>query len=122
MAGAMTENLRALDAECAQKVMGWEHAVPEYGSEVSHCWYKDGQHVAHLDDWRPTTDIRHAWQLLERLVADGAYVELSAYDGLWWAKTDCAPNGTFDEFTEAAMPLAIVRMALAVKGGSNVHL
>ena len=109
---AMTADLRALDAECAQKVMGWEH-TSRIGMST-HCWYEYGEHVAH-DNWSPTTDIRAAWTLLEKLVADGAVVQLRGYGSMWYASTDRVPGGTAKQFIAGTAPLAIVRMALAVK-------
>ena len=117
---------RSLDAEVAVKVMGWNHvgrlplnsveyAGEEFEDTLQGCWYKDHVHVAHgRERWAPSTDIQAAWEVVEKLVADGGGVQVHGYNGAWYVSSDRVKTyGTERRFIESSAPLAICRMALA---------
>ena len=109
--------LRALDAECA-RWMGCEIFYTEgheWGAQAR-CGCVGSPHGRRSDGFvlPYTTDIKDAWTLVEKLVADGHQVRINAnIVGEWAVRVE---PSSFWEFADTA-PLAIVRMALAVKGG-----
>ena len=104
-----TEAHRSLDAKVARKVMGWTIKTDLFAPDGP--WVNTGEYLERLPEF--STDIAAAWEVLEKLVADGAVVQLHGYGGMWYAATDRAPGGTSHQFGETSAPLAIVRMALA---------
>lgn len=58
--------MNEIDALVAEKVMGWrkEATLPEY------FFWKDvekGKLTYHIDDWKPSTNIKYAWEVVEKL-------------------------------------------------------
>lgn len=113
--------LRELDAKVAVEVMGWVKPDPAY-----HEWIRLGEKApgATTDDIpRYSADIRLAWLVVEKVVADGMTVILNRLDGNdHW--TFCigegdAVNGEIAEAEGETAPQAICRAAiLAVEGQS----
>lgn len=62
----MNEDLRQIDAEVAERVMGWRtHKVTE------NVWYMpNDQNSLHKDEWKPSEDIAFAMQVVEKLYTD----------------------------------------------------
>ncbi len=63
-----------MDRRIAEKVMGWtwplEHRLRENASqeeECSLCGWATWQDHRPCDGWSPTTNIAHAWEVVERL-------------------------------------------------------
>lgn len=78
----------ALDRQIAEKVMGWE---PRYSVDFD-CqdrWVvRNGEGAAalysltyHMNQWQPSTDIEHAWEVLAKL------------DLMWWPEVGRLNNG-----------------------------
>jgi hypothetical protein len=68
---------RELDALVAEKVMGWrkEATLPEY------FFWKDvenGELKYHIDDWKPSTNIKYAWEVVEKLHDSGFYFTIKS--------------------------------------------
>lgn len=66
------DELRKLDTEVAEKVIGWRtHSVSE------NVWYDPTTpNSIHKDNWQPSTDIAAAMEVVEKLYADGWEVQI----------------------------------------------
>jgi hypothetical protein len=111
---------RALDAAIAERVMGWV-SLPGYNYWMT--LYGDGNFDLHAlkATWNPSGELRQAWQVVEKLIADrcmfrlgftgtGYYFELSVPDGKF---------PIFDSGSQTTAPLAICRTALLAQTQSS---
>ncbi len=105
---------RALDAEVAEKVMGW-HCDGEFN-------WRDENNVMQdwVDSWWPSTDIADAWQVVEKMQERGAVfgyqtIKEGVRGNFAWFGVLPTPASSFHEdfYGEGeTAPLAICRAAL----------
>lgn len=117
---------RELDALVAERVMGWQLVPAVNGIESPWWWDANGPvHSMDKSDWRggwyPSTNIAAAWEVVERMGADGWDAELDQFHNfmhIWDAcfrKLDNRDQGQWLELRTGradAAPLAICRAAL----------
>ncbi len=92
----MTEAGPELNAEIAEKVMGWTRGTRSTFSGPVPCWL-DKQQQVHRLDWNPSTDIAAAWEVLDKMrdMLPGGEVMVFWKDECW----NCT-----DQIAEAAEP------------------
>lgn len=104
-----------LDRLIAEKVMGWT-----FEAELGNYWLEDGTDVCRVligghEYWRPSTNIAHAWEVVEHLRPD-KIIRLSDDVDRWVAFFVFA--GWRGQFNAPTAPLAICRAALAAVSDS----
>lgn len=106
---------RELDALVAEKVMGW--APRDAGAGDRLIYVGAWAHCESLPHY--STDIAAAWQVVEKLAADGLYVHV----GYCLGRTEASVNSPLDIIDNAyapTAPLAICLAALkALEGGAR---
>jgi Phage ABA sandwich domain len=74
-------NLREIDRLVATKVMGWKILeIKHTDSGVIGGFYDDGEKLIGVGEWSPTSDIRVAWQVVEKLRDRYVYMNLTNND------------------------------------------
>ena len=80
----MTDELRKLDAEVAEKVMGWTREVQDGGVEG----FRDAAGKFHVvgpgfesfhNFWSPSTDLAAAWSVIDAMRANGYSVDIDDF-------------------------------------------
>lgn len=111
-------NLREIDRLVATKVMGWKMLeIKHTDSGVIGGFYDDGEKLIGVGEWSPTSDIRVAWQVVEKLSKDGCDFQV-------WREKNGKYNVEFSKdffyvfgFAESeTAPLAICLAALKAVG------
>lgn len=118
----------ALDVLVAEKVMGWSKGKYWGGSGATDRWFDggkelgsdhatpeghgDGDYYSPDESWSPSTDIRAAWEVVEKLPGFGM---THMRDGSWHVAFG---GGAFPASADTA-PLAICRAALAAIGATT---
>jgi len=66
-------DLQKIDSLVAENVMGWqkEATLPEYFFWKN---VENGELKYHIDDWKPSTKIKYAWEVVDKLRDSGFYV------------------------------------------------
>jgi len=106
--------MRDLDAQVAEKVMGWELFVP--GTEtIEPDWRRDLEHMRNRDAWYPSRSISDAWLVVEEVIKRHPEHDFHLeHLHNQWACGNC----TDDVWTYAdTAPEAICRAALKVVNG-----
>lgn len=86
-----------------------------YGKEG----YSDGAMEVEVGEWHPSTNIAHAWEVVERLVATSHHIALDAWDnehsgdGRYFCCVTMPDWHDTGDKAADSMPLAICRAALA---------
>lgn len=130
-AGMEIDNLEAgreLDALVAEKVMGWTLGKPHllhgylmHGSVEIECWegsLKDNV-TQTKDSWHPSTDIRWAWEVVEKLKRYGfelGYQFDESGELEWDASFDMERHSEAHCVYAPTAPLAICKAALKAVG------
>ena len=105
---------KGFDAIIARQVMGWTKATLHddvTGPEAY--WCMGGKAMAPVDSFTPSTDIASAWEVVEKLRAQGHHTILSPHDE-GWALTilNAFTSGEDLVATAHTAPLAICLAAL----------
>lgn len=122
----MSEELKKIDAECAVKIMNWPQL--EIGQlEPSLGWWDRHDHIEVRQevrpndwrgaDWRPTRDIAHAFQVMEKMKEKGFQLCLQSWGASWectiWPPLDVDVPHCAQIMNESAM-IAICTASVAV--------
>ena len=94
------------DAHVAEYVMGW---IP---SPIYPGGWKDGDRFVHK--WLPTTNIGAAWEVAEKLVADGCYVEVMNYRMKWRCNVNVSTAFNIAVPADSAAEAICLAAALAI--------
>ncbi len=66
---------RETDRRIAEKVMVWTQRPHPYYKDQKKCWYKTHKHgwmwKINCDDWQPSTNIAHAFEVVEKMREKG---------------------------------------------------
>jgi hypothetical protein len=122
----MTNNTD-LDKQVAEEVMGWETQYCPYWEREYWCKRVPNAKDLHREswvakyprkEWHPSTDIKAAWEVVEKLREWKNFVEVGCYDETYVVYVGLSDKG-YDVTGEAeTAPLAICKAALrAVRGG-----
>ena len=126
----MSEELpagRELDALVAERVMGWTY---QHDGLVSMRWYDaagnpikgygPGEWGRSYREFAPSTDIAAAWLVVEKLIADGWFIDMT-HEGTWRVRLTkhfpmkrgkWQPSLEPEAVLDVSLPLAICRAAL----------
>jgi len=116
-------NLREIDRLVAEKVMGWKVSKGRSGLE----WYEANENgkfefIRSVTDFEPSTDIRDAWQVVEKMREGKIFSLCDAWDEndepIFYANfqyNDGYHVVNYDAYAETA-PLAICLAALEACG------
>ncbi|MEK4883458.1 hypothetical protein NST81_01835 [Bacillus sp. FSL W8-0223] len=111
-------NLREIDRLVAEKVMGWKVSKGRSGLE----WYEANENgkfefIRSVTDFEPSTDIRDAWQVVEKLkIAVIPQAGDPPTDMKYLAEIDRQPFGDNYEAYAGTAELAICLVALKSVG------
>lgn len=103
-----------LDRIAAEKVMGWRQA-PDYLSA-----WDNGTRTVHKNGWDPSTNVAHAWDLIEHHIGSVIITKTDAMVSAVFVEVDKGESITdpwprrFEASAETAA-LAITRAAILVK-------
>ncbi len=106
-----------LDALIAEKVMGWTLRISDDRDDAYSQSWLSGPNILtdsrFVFEFEPSTDIAHAWLVVDKLIADGCRVDVVRLGPThpWTCEVWRGPWRVLDH-AEAA-PLAICRAALA---------
>lgn len=100
---------REIDAEVAEKVMGWGHA--HRWSD----WTLKGRVMAG-NSWSPSTDIAAAWEVVEKVRETHEEVSLTCTEKGYSCYIFKSENHVPEGFTSKTMPMAICLAALKALG------
>ena len=65
-----------IDRKCAE-IMGWEHGLhSEYGDVIDGYFDVAEKYTISIKDWHPSTDLNQAWQVVEKMYAEGLYLTI----------------------------------------------
>ena len=110
---------RAIDALVAEHVMGYETDSYKDNFKSNVGWFS-------IDDWRPSTDIAAAWEVVEKLSSENCFHSLCVYylssednglDKVYLMDFDyCHSDADAHEAEADTAPMAICLAALKAKG------
>jgi hypothetical protein len=117
---------RELDALVAEKVMGWEPWPSQIGSdrwkgpdgEPRYTWI-EARAFAGLMEWRPSTSISNAWEVVEKLLTQLGQQDfhIEHLEGMGWSVATCHEDtGWKGWITADTAPHAICLAALKAVG------
>ena len=66
--------MKDIDRQIAKKVMGWKFI--RYSTTSSIVTYKTEKNEEIYGDWQPSTNIAHAWQVVEKLASRNIFISL----------------------------------------------
>lgn len=107
---------RAIEKLVAEKLMGWNRSpAGDWSHQANRIWSVSEQQIPHY-----STDIRQAWNVVEKMRVDGFGYEIRAYSQAPIVSFYC-PKGPCDDghegqSTDGRVPLAICIAALRAVG------
>lgn len=69
--------MKDIDRQVAEKIMGWKASKYPYLSYYD----KDGNDIILMEDWQPSTNIAHAFEVIDKLIDMGFYIKIFIIDG-----------------------------------------